>query len=293
MITAGQILQYLASGITLGSIYAIVGLGFTIIYSVTGIINFAQGEFVMLGGMLAFLFLSALKLPLALSFILAVLIVALVGILLERLAIRSARPASGGVISLIIITIGASIFIRGIAGQLWGKDAVPIPPFSGDAPLPLFGAAILPQSLWIIGITLMVMVALHLFFAYTVLGKALRACAINRQAASLVGIDTRIMSLISFALSAALGAMGGIIIAPITLTSYDVGVMLGLKGFVAAALGGFSSQLGTVVGGITLGVLESMGAGLISSAYKDAIALVVLFLVLFARSGWRRGDGGE
>ena len=291
MITAGQIVQYLVSGVTLGSIYAIVGLGFTIIYSVTGIINFAQGEFVMLGGMMAFLLLNTLKLPLALSVILSVLGVALVGFLLDRFAIRPARQAS--VISLIIITIGASIFIRGVAGQVWGKDAVPIPPFSGDAPLHMLGASVLPQSLWIVGLTIMVMLALHLFFTHTMLGKALRACAVNRRAASLMGIDARTMSLISFSLSAGLGALGGIIIAPMTLTSYDVGVMLGLKGFVAAALGGFSSQLATVVGGIGLGVLESLGAGLISSAYKDAIALMVLFLVLFARSGWRGGEGGE
>lgn len=285
MNTWNQIAQYLVSGITLGSIYAIVGLGFTIIYSVTGIINFAQGEFVMLGGMVALTLLVAFKLPMPLAFFLTVVLVAAVGFLIDKLAIRPARRAS--VLSLIIITIGASLFVRGIAGQVWGKDAFAIPPFSGEEPIAVAGAMVLPQSLWILGVTLLVTLGLHGFMGHTMLGKALRASSFNRQAAALVGIDARSMSAISFALSAALGAVGGIIIAPVTMTSYNVGLMLGLKGFVAAALGGFASPLLTVIGGMALGVTESLGAGLVSSAYKDAIALVILFLALFARPGGR------
>jgi len=199
------------------------------------------------------------------------------------MAIRPARQAS--VISLIIITIGVSIFLRGIAGQLWGRDAVPVPPFSGTESIPFQGVYIFTQSLWVVGVTLVVMLALHFFLSYSVLGKALRACAVNKRAVSLMGIDERKMAAISFSLSAALGAVGGIIIAPLTMTSYDLGVMLGLKGFVAASLGGFSSQLLAAAGGIGLGILEALSAGLISSAYKDATALVVLLVVLFIRAG--------
>ncbi len=278
----GQLVQYIATGITMGSNYALVGLGFTIIFAVSGIINFAQGEFVMLGGMLTWTLLRQVGLPLPVAVVLAIAISAGVGLLLERLAIRPARRAS--VVSLIIITVGASIVIRSIAGQVWGKDAVPIPPFSGEDPIPVLGAAILPQSLWVLGTTIAVMIVLHLFFGYTMLGKAFRACALSRRGASLVGIDARAMSALSFSLSAAIGAIGGVVVAPITLTSYDVGVMLGLKGFVAAAMGGFTNQIAAVVGGIGLGVLEALGAGYISSAYKDAIALLVLFLVLVGRS---------
>ena len=285
-----QLAQFLVAGATLGAVYAVVALGFTIIFNVTGIINFAQGEFVMLGGMLSFWFYAGLGLPLVVAFALAVLCTALVGLGLDRLAIRPARNAP--VLSLIILTIGASIFIRGLAGQAWGKNAVPLPAFSGEEPLYLGGVTVLPQTLWVLGTTLLAMGLLHLLLTYTMLGKALRACAINRRSAALVGIDAQLMSAVSFGLSAFLGAVGGIVIAPLALTSYDAGTMLGVKGFAAAAVGGFGSQLGAVAGGLALGLLESLGAGYVSSAYKDAIALAALFLALFVRAR-RTGEVGE
>ena len=278
-----QLTQYVVSGVTLGSVYALVAIGFTIIFNVTGIINFAQGEFVMLGGMVTFWLLRVAALPAPLAFLLAIAATAGIGFLLERWAIRPARNSP--VISLIIITIGASILIRGLAAQFWGKDAAQIPAFSGETPLRLGGAAITPQSVWVVGTMVVTMAALKLLLDYTLLGKALRACSVNRKAAGLLGIDTQAMSLISFSLSAALGALAGIVITPVTLTSYDVGTMLGLKGFAAAALGGFGSQLGAVAGGLFLGLAESLGAAFVSSSYKDAIALLVLFLVLLVRSG--------
>ena len=203
------------------------------------------------------------------------------------LAIRSARKAS--VVSLIIITIGAAILIRGIAAEVWGVDAVRPPFFTGDKSISFFGALIHPQALWIIGTTVVVTVILHLFLSYTMLGKALKACSVNPQAASLVGIDARFMGLVAFGLAAAMGAIGGVVMAPLTLTSYQVGVMLGLKGFVAASIGGFTSPIATVIGGILLGVVESLAVGIswgpFTSAYKDAIALVILLAVLLIRSG--------
>jgi branched-chain amino acid transport system permease protein len=275
------------AGVTSGSIYALVGLGFTVIYSVTGIINFAQGEFVMLGGMISYIILDSMGLPTAPALLLTIITVAAIGAVLYLLAIRSARKAS--VVSLIIITIGASVFIRGVAGEIWTKDYVRPPYFSGDQSISFLGAYIQPQALWIIGVTIAAMVVLHVFLTYTVMGKALRACAINRAAAGLVGIDARVMALISFSLAAAFGALGGAVVAPLTTTSYSVGVMMGLKGFVAAAIGGFRSPVAAFVGGITIGVVESLavriGWGPFSSAYKDAIALVVLLLILLVRSG--------
>lgn len=277
-----QLIQYFVSGITQGSVYALVALGFTIIYSVTGIINFAQGDFVMLGGMMTYLYWHTLKLPLALACLLSVVSVTFCGLLLERLAISSNKKAS--VVSLIIVTIGASMFIRGIAGELWGKDPLPLPAFSGEKPILFWGAAIQPQTIWVLAVTLIFMLLFQLLLSRTLLGKSLRACALNRKAAGIVGINVRTMSLLSFAMAAALGAIGGIVIAPLTLTSYDVGVMLGLKGFVAAAMGGLSNQMGAVAGGFALGILEAFGAGYISSAYKDAIALLVFFLFLLLRA---------
>ena len=205
--SADQFLQYLVSGLTSGSIYAVVGLGFTIIYAVTRIINFAQGEFVMLGGMISFTLAVSAGLPLVPALILAALAAAAAGALMYLLAIRTARHAS--VVSLIIITIGVAIFIRGIAGEVWGVDFVRPPYFTGSESLSFWGAYIHPQALWTIGTTIVVTILLHLFLSYTMLGKALKACAISPTAASLVGINPRAMGLIAFALAALLGGIGG------------------------------------------------------------------------------------
>jgi branched-chain amino acid transport system permease protein len=284
-----QILQYLIGGITKGSIYSIVALGFTIIYNSTEIINFAQGEFVMLGALTMVTFTTALHLPLPIAFLCAVASVTIIGMVFDLSIIRPAKKASP--VTLIIITIGASIFIRGISMLAWGKDPYTLQSFSGDAPIQIGGASIIPQTLWIIGTTLIILAGLQLFFEYTITGKAMKACAINRRAASLLGIRVNRMILFSFALSGALGAVAGIIISPITFASYDMGVMLGLKGFCGAVIGGLGSVPGSIIGGFVLGILESLGAGLISSAYKDAIAFVILLLVLFIRPTGLLGSG--
>jgi len=279
---SGQLAQYLATGLTVGAVYALVAVGFSIIYNASGVINFAQGEFVMIGGMSA-VSLAATGLPLVVAIPLAVAATTLAGLALERLAIAPARGAP--VVTLIIITIGASIFLRGLATIVWDKKLHALPAFSGDRPIELLGAAVVPQSLWVIGATGVVVGALWWFFGRTRLGKAMLATAHNRLAAQLVGINVRHVLAAAFALSAALGALAGILVAPITLTSYDVGVMLGLKGFAAAILGGLGSGPGAVAGGLLLGVLESLSAGYVSSAYKDVIAFVILLGVLFLRPG--------
>lgn len=275
-----QLIQYLLSGLSTGAIYALIGFGFAIIYNTTSIINFAQGEFVMLGGMLSVYFLSILKFPLPLAILSAIPLATACGAIFERLAIRPLKQATN--LNLVIITIGGSIFIRGLAMLILGKDTHAMPMFSGDEPLNLAGATILPQHLWIFGITILLIICNKLFFNYSIAGKAMRACACNRRAASLVGIDVRRMVLLSFIISSAMGSMA-VVLAPLTMTSYDVGIMLGLKGFCAAIIGGMSSGFGTVLGGLLLGVLESLGAGLISSGYKDAIAFIILLLILFIR----------
>ena len=273
-----QFLQFLFSGLTVGATYALAALGFTLIYNASNVINFAQGEFIMLGGMLAVFFTQA-GLPLPVALVLAILIPAIVGILVEKLAIEPVKGAE--TVTLIIITIGASLVIRGLI-QVWlGKGTHSLPAFSGDAPIEILGATLLPQSLWVLGVTALVVVALWYFFNRTLQGKAMLATSFNRVAAELVGINTGWVLFMSFAMSAALGALGGILLTPITLTSYDVGIMLGLKGFVAAVVGGLGNGLGAVIGGLLVGVLEAMGAGYISSSYKDAIPFVLILLILF------------
>ena len=287
-----QILQFIITGITVGSIYALIGLGFNIIYNSTEIINFAQGEFVMLGGLIAVTGIQVLRLPIFFAAILAVIMVAVIGVVMNLLAIRPLKDASP--ITLIIITIGASIFIRGVSSFVWGKEPYTIPAFSGDEPIPFFGAVIQPQSLWVLFITMVIVVGLKLFFDRTLTGKAMIACAFQPRAARLVGIDVSYMVLLSFGLSGAVGAAAGIVIAPMSMLQYGMGVILGLKGFCAAIIGGLGYPWGAVVGGLSLGILESLGAGLISSGYKDAIAFLILLLMLFFRPqgllGRSKGD---
>ncbi len=284
-----QILQFMISGLTTGSTYALIAIGFSIIHNATGIVNFAQGEFVMLGGMLMVTFFNSLKLPMALAFFLTLFSVAAVGLLLERGPLRHAK--SKEILVLVMITVGASIVIKALSMIFWGKNPMTLPPFSGETPFILLGAAIMPQSLWIIGITVSVVAALNYFFKRTLTGKAMRAVAASRRSAMLTGIPVDRMIFLSFTLSGGLGAVAGIVLTPITTTSFDVGIMLGLKGFSAAILGGYGSMPGAVVGGLLLGVLESLGAGLISSEYKDALAFLILLLVLFCKPSGILGRG--
>jgi len=278
---SGQLFQYLITGITVGSVYAMVAVGFNIIYNVTEIINFAQGEFVMLGGLIMVFFHVVAGLPLIMAFPATVILVTLVGILLDRLAIRPIRRPS--VLTLIIATIAASILIKGAAMFIWGKDPYDLPAFSGRNPITVFGAVIQPQYLWVIGFLIIIVIVLSIFFDRTIIGKAMSACADNPNAASLVGINVKQMILLSFALSAAIGAVAGITVTPISLMEYDRGAMLAVKGFGAAILGGLGSFPGAILGGLIMGTIESFGAGLISSGYKDAFALIVLLIVLFFR----------
>lgn len=273
-----QFLQFFFSGLTIGATYALAALGFTIIYNASGVINFAQGEFIMLGGMAAALMTSQ-GMPLPLAIAIAVSAAALGGLLVEKLAIEPAKNAE--VVTLIIITIGASLFMRGLVQVTLGKGTHALPAFSGDQPIELLGATLLPQSLWVLGVTLVIVAVLAWFFTRTLRGKAMLATSHNKLAAQLVGINTKAILLASFGLSAALGALGGILVAPITNTSYDVGIMLGLKGFVAATLGGLGSGAGAIVGGLLLGLVEAMTAGYISSSYKDAVPFVLILVVLF------------
>lgn len=273
-------LQFLISGITQGSVYALIALGFMVIYNSSEIINFAQGEFVMLGGMLTVV-LYAAKLPLPLAILIAVILVTLFGILFQHLAVRPLKKASP--FSIIMVTIGASIFIRGVVMVIWGKDTFSLPLFLNGAPIIIGGAVIIPHALVVIGAAIFLMLMLHFFFKLTLIGQAMRASAVNRVGASLCGIKSEWMVKLSFAISAALGSIAGIIIAPTNLTSYDVGIMLGLKGFVVAIIGGLNSFVGTICGGFLLGIIEALGAGFISSQYKNAITFCLLVLILFIR----------
>jgi branched-chain amino acid transport system permease protein len=276
-----QILQFVVSGVTVGSIYGLVALGFTLVFNATGIINFAQGQFVMLGGLLATTFANTLHWPLPAAVVTAILLTAAIGAGIEIVAIHPMRNRP--VFTLIMITLGVAIILETAALLLWGHDPIFLPSFSGDQPLPFFGATLQPQMLWVLGVAVLAMGALQLFYRHTMVGQAMLACSINADAAAAMGIDPRRMVLLAFVLAAGLGAIGGVLIAPITSTSYQVGLLMALKGFAAGIVGGMGNSLGAVIGGLALGLVESLGTGMVSSGYKDGIALGVLVVFLILR----------
>lgn len=281
--------QYLFAGITYGSIYAIVAIGFNIIYNTTGIINFAQGEFVMLGGMIAITLLSFMPLPAAIA--LAVIITMIIGALIEIIFIRWLKNPS--VLRMIIITIGLSILTREAAVHIWGENIRALPYFVGNeiTTIGIMGARISPQVLWVVGVCGVMVAVLHLFFRATSVGREMRACAANRLATILCGINPRNMVTFSFVLSAGMGALAGCVMSPITYSQYDMGTGLAIKGFTVAILGGLGNSGGAVAAGLLLGVIEAFSVSVVPLAFQDAIAIAILLLILFIRPHGIFGSG--
>jgi branched-chain amino acid transport system permease protein len=280
-VTGDLFVQFMIAGLTYGAIYAVVGIGFNIIYGTTGIINFAQGEFVMLGGMTAVTLSSVLPLPLAVAG--AVLVAMVVGALIEVVFIRWLAGPSA--LRMIIITIGVSILVREAALLAWGEQVRTLPYFTGNevTSVALGGARVSPQVLWTLGACAAMVLLVTVFFRSTSLGRQMRACASNRAAASLCGLPTRNLVTLSFVLSAGMGALAGCVVSPITYTSYDIGTGLAIKGFTVAILGGLGNSLAAVVAGLVLGVFESFSVSLMPAAYKDAVSIVLLLAILVIR----------
>jgi branched-chain amino acid transport system permease protein len=276
-----QFLQYIFAGITVGSIYAFVAIGYNIIYNTTGIINFAQGEFVMLGGMIAYTFSGFMPLLPAVQS--AVLITALVGGIIENVFIRRMRKTS--VMGMIVITIGISILHREAALYIWDEQIRALSFFTGSevSSVNIFGARISPQVLWVLGVTVVIVSGLFFFLKYTLTGQAMRACSENPRAAKLCGIRTDKMVNLSFMLSAGIGALGGCVVSPLTQTHYAMGSDLAIKGFTVAILGGLGNPIAAVAAGLLLGLIEAFSISILPMAFKDVIAIVILLVILVAK----------
>jgi branched-chain amino acid transport system permease protein len=276
-----QLFQYFLAGLTEGAIFAIIAIGFNIIYNTTGIINFAQGEFLVLGGMISVSLSAFLPLPLAVA--LAVAATVLVGALVDLVFIR--WLANPSVLRLVVITIGVSILLREGMLHLWDEKVRALRHFTGSeiSSVRILGAHIAPQALWALAISAVIVAGLSLFFRFTLAGRAMRATAANRTAARLCGINTRWMVTFSFMLSAGIGALAGCAISPLTQTQYDMGAPLAIKGFTVAILGGLGNSMAAVAAGLVLGLLEVFSVSLLPLAYKDAVSLTVLLIILFFR----------
>ena len=279
--TSELFLQYVFAGLTYGIIYAIVAIGFNIIYNTTGIINFAQGEFVMLGGMISISLNQIMPLPVAI--VLAVVITMATGAMIEVVFIRWLEKPS--VLRMIIITIGLSILIREVAMHIWGESVRALPYFIGNevTSVSILGARISPQVLWVMGVCSVMVLILSFFFKYTLMGQKMQACAANRTAATLCGINTRNMVTLSFVLSAGIGALAGCVMSPITYTSYDGGTGSAIKGFTVAIMGGLGNSMGAVAAGLLLGLLEAFSVSVLPLVFQDAISISILLLILFVR----------
>lgn len=289
-ISSGMVLQLTISGMALGAVYALVALGYTAIFRACRIINFAQGEFVMLGGMLSFLFLRGLHLPYWLSAMLAVLSTAAIGLFFQTLVIRPLQNRS--VLVIIMATLGISSLISNTTMIVGGADPYSLPPLVGTETIRLFGAAIAPQSLVIIVLSIMMMLFLRFLFNNTLVGKAMEAASTEPMAARLMGISIPGVMAWAFGVSAAMGSVAGLLLTPVFFTKYDIGALLGLKGFVAAVIGGWGKNTGAVLGGILLGLAESFSILLLPSGYKDAVAFIVLFAILCTRPCGLLGEQG-
>ncbi len=281
MESLAQLAQLLVAGLTVGSIYAIIAVSFNIIFKSTDALNFAQGEWVMMGGMIAASAYSVAHMPVWLSCLVGILLVGAAGVISQRLTVYPLKRPSPMLITM--ISIGLALCTKSLVMLTLGKLPMGYPSFSGDTPIQAMDIRIQPQSLWILGITLLFMLATHYFFEKTLMGKSLRATAADRDAAALVGINVRRSGMWTFMLAALAGGLAGVIITPMTFTSYDAGAMLGFKGFSAAMLGGLGSLHGAFIGGLLLGITEAMAGGLISSQFKDAVSFILLLLVLFLR----------
>lgn len=272
-------INVLIHGLGWASIYTLIAVGFSLIFSASRIINLSQGEFVMLGGLLGFT-LYSLGIPIWAVPVIAALGVAGVGIILDGVAIRPASGASPT--SLIIITIAISIVLKSTAALIWGPDSFRIPDFFPNAVIGSSAIRIDPQYLLVMVVCGLSILTLSLFLKKTRLGRSIRACSMDPIGATLVGVSPHRMRMLSFCISGGLGGMIGTLITPIFYARFDCGLSLGLKGFSAAVLGGIGSIPGAVAGGIIIGLAEAMGAS-VASSYKDIIAPILMILVLYVR----------
>lgn len=276
-----QLLQSLVTGVGVGLIYGLVGIGFCVIYNASGIVNFAQGVFVMLGGMICHTLLTRFGLPIWLAAIVTIPLVAVVGMLIEVAIVRPMWDRGAALFAIILATLATQIMIERITILTLGDQPRTFDDFTPGGPLKIGQIAFGYQIFWILGCGALLVGLLWLFFTRTTAGRALRACSQNREAAALLGIPVSRMLLLSFALSAALGAVAGILVTPTQVTAYNIGTPFGVNGFIAAIIGGFGSAAGALAGGVLLGVLQAAAIVFFGAGFKNVAALSVLLLVLF------------
>lgn len=290
---ATLVLQAALAGLTNGFVYALVGLGIAVIFRGTRIINAMQGECALVGGMVAYLVLERLGLPLAAAAVGGVLGGGALGLLTEVLLVRPTRRRGGSEESYLLLTLGGAFAISASVLYLFGRDSRLLPGIGGEASALIFDAAIRVHALWLIAIAAAVMVLLWLFYRRTRIGLSMLAAAIDEDGAATIGIDVARMRTLTFLLGGLVGGLAGVLVSPLTTLHYEMGLLLTLKGFAAAILGGLSNPFGAVVGGVTLGLLESLAVLSVSSGYKDVIAMTILIAIMIMLPNGMLGRGAR
>lgn len=283
MYDASTLLQFLIGGISVGCVYGLVGIGYSVLYNASGIINFAQGAFVMLGGMITYVLFALAGLPLPFAILGALVCVGLLGYGIELSVIRPLRRRNASIFIMILATLACQILIENATLHLIDDKPHSFPYFTPGPPVKVFGAAIGLQDFWIIGVSLLLVCLLLLLYRRTKFGRAMLACAINPDVARILGIRVEHMVAAGFMLSAVLGAIGGVLITPARYTAFFVGIPFAVSGFIAAIIGGLGNPLGAFIGGIALGVLQAVGVVFFDAGYKNVVAFTVLLLLLFLR----------
>jgi len=280
--TTAALIHVVVSGLATGFIYALMAISLVIIYNATRTLNFAQGEMLMISTFVGWAVYQRAKLPLAVVMLIAVVAAALLGWAIERAIIRHAIAATH--FDVLIITLGLSLMLRSAAGVAWTHDDFPFPSFFGDRPMAVGPVRLAPVSLGIIGASLALMAALWVLFTRTRLGRAMRAVAQNQRAARLMGISVERVYSASWVLAAVVGAIAGVLIAPVIFLSSKMGIVV-INGFIAAVLGGFGSMPGAVVGGMLLGVIENLAPLYLPSSIKHSVPFIMLIVILLIRPG--------
>jgi branched-chain amino acid transport system permease protein len=278
--SAATITHVIVSGLATGAIYALMALSLVIIYNATRTLNFAQGEMLMISTFVAWAAQRALGLPLVLAFVVAVVAAAVLAWVIERLVIRRAIGRTHW--DVLIITVGLSLILRAVAGLVWTHDEFPFPSPFPSAPVAVGAVRLAPVSLGILGASLALMAALSALFRWTRLGRAMRAVAQNQRAARLMGISVERVYSTSWVLAAVVGAIAGVLVAPVVFLSSKMGLVV-INGFTAAVIGGFGSMPGAVVGGLLLGVLENLAPLYLPSGIRYSVPFVVLIAILVLR----------
>lgn len=280
MTTTG-ILQILFSGFTIGSIYALMALGFHIVFITIKNLNFAYGSFVALGGLIAYTLFTKFHMHFSLALLIIFSIGAIGGFLFERFVVRPVFERS--ILTLIICTLAIGEVIENGSSLFWGAEALPVPAFVNKMPVDLFGVKIPLQNVWIIGLTLLLIIIIKIYFNFTLAGKAMRAASNNRLAAKLCGISPHKVSCFSFMLSISIGCLAGMIISPLSFAGGFVGIHYTVKGFTGAVLGGIGSTTGSIIGGLVLGIVEALFRGLITARFSEGFIMIILLLLLLLR----------